>query len=172
MTELLKLFFKISLLKANPQDVPPSSFLMMLSIAVYGLLSLIISTIELPIAKAIFSALIDTGLLFALASVSLWIIGASERKAQTVTALAGTGSIVQIIAMPIMLWLSQIGEADASLLFLPRWALLLLVIWNITIIAHILRHALSLAFPIAIGIAVLYVYFTIRVASILFIAAG
>lgn len=172
MTKLFKLFFDIALLRAAPQDIPSSTFLSISSVVLYALLSATISAIELPLPNAILSALVDTGLLIALAHVSLSIAGASERKTQTVTALAGTGALVQLLAWPTFFWLSHTEEAKSALLFIPQWALLLLVLWNIVIIAHILRHALSLSLPMTIGISVLYTYFSIRMASILFIAAS
>lgn len=172
MTELIKFFFNISILKANPQDLPSSSFLMMMTVGAYGLLSFMISLLELSIGQAMISAFADTLLLTALAYISLWIISTPERRTQTITALAGTGVILQFIAWPILLWISSINDTDSLLNHIPQWALLLLVIWNILMIAHILRHALTVALPITFGISVLYVYFSIRIASILFIAAG
>jgi hypothetical protein len=172
MTALIHFFFNISILRAKPQSLPASPFLMISTLTAYGLISLLISLIELPVIQAFFSALVDTALLVTLAFISLWIIDTPERRLQTITALAGTGSLLQLIAWPILLWLSSVGEADNStLLYIPRWGLLLLVIWNILVIAHILRHALSVSLPITFGISVLYMYFAIRIANILFIAA-
>ena len=171
MPILLNLFIDICCFKANPQDIPSSKFLALMMALLYGVLSLSISLIELPLAQSFFSALVDTTLLIALGLVSLWITGKPERREQTVAALTGTGALLQIIAWPILFWLSQTSDSQSTLLMIPRWGLLILVIWNIVIIGHILRHALSVALPITVGISVLYMYFTIRIASILFVAA-
>jgi len=145
---------------------------MVAMLTTYSLMSFLISLIELPIIQAFFSAFVDTTLLVTLAFISLWINDTPERRLQTITALAGAGSLLQLVAWPILFWLSSAGEVDNStLLFIPRWALLLLVLWNILVIAHILRHALSVSLPITFGISVLYMYFAIRIANILFIAA-
>lgn len=172
MTALIKLFLDICFFKANPQDIPASRFLATGAVILYAALSLLISIIELPPGNAILSAFTDTAILVALGGVSLWIIGKQERSSQTITALAGTGVILQLIAWPVLFWLSGFDDPNSGYLAFPRWGLLLLVLWNVMIIAHILRHALSVALPIAIGISVLYMYFTIRIASILFAAAG
>lgn len=171
MSKLLNLFVDICCFKAKPQDIPSSRFLALITILFYTVLSLSISLIELPLAQSFFSALVDTTLLVALGLVSLWITGKPERRAQTVAALTGTGALLQIIAWPILFWLSNTSDPQSSMLMIPRWSLLVLVIWNIVIIGHILRHALSVVLPITIGISVLYMYFTIRIASILFVAA-
>lgn len=175
MTALIQFFFNISILRAKPQDLPSSSFLMITTVATYSLFSLMISAIELRLSSALLSAFADTALLISLAYVSLWIIGAPERRVKIITALAGTGSLLQLIAWPILFWLSSAGETPVDtqsvMLFFPRSALLLLVIWNILVIAHILRHALAVALPITFIISVLYMYFTIQIANILFIAA-
>ncbi len=173
MITLIRFFFDIATLRANPQDLAASSFMMMATTAAYCFLSFTISLIELSFLKAAVSALVDTGLLVALAVISLWIADSLERRIQTITALAGAGALLQLIAWPILFWLSRSAEAtDNALLFIPRWGLLLLVIWNVLVIAHILRHALSVALPITFGISVLYIYFSIRIANMIFLAPG
>lgn len=171
MLVLLNLFFNICRLRANPQDIPSSTFLMVLALLSYGLFSLLISIIEIPIGNAILSSSVDTLLLMGLAIVSLWIRNLPERKTQTITALAGTGTLLQLVAWPILFWLSQDNDTLSEFSLL-RWILLILVFWNVVVIAHILRHALSVTYTIGAGIALLYVYLSIRIADILFIAAS
>jgi hypothetical protein len=170
MIILLKLFFNICLFRAAPQDIPTSTFLKTITVITYGLSSMGISLLEMPVGNAVLPALVDTLMLVGLAQASLWIRNFPERKTQTISALAGTGTLVQLMAWPMLNWLFQNDVAQfASPL---RWIYLFLVLWNLAIIAHILRHALSLTFPIATGIAVLYVFLSYRVANILFIAAS
>ena len=172
MIILLKLFFNICRFRAAPQDIPASIFLKIVTVITYGLTSMAISLLEMPVGNALLSALVDTLMLIGLAQASLWIRNYPERKTQTICALAGTGTLLQLMAWPILIWLSQNDATLSTIASPPRWILLFLVIWNLAIIAHILRHALSLTFPIAAGISLLYVYLSIRVASILFIAAS
>jgi len=173
MNTLVRFFFNITILRANPQDLTASPFMMLATLATYCFLSFTISIIELPFLRATVSALVDTALLALFAFVCLWITDRPERRSQTITALAGTGALLQVIAWPILYWLSSSVDASQStLIFIPRWTLLLLVIWNVLVIAHILRHALSVMISITFGISVLYMYFSIRIANMIFLAPG
>jgi len=171
MNTLVQFFFNIALLKANPQDLNASPFMMFVTATVYCFFSFTISLIELSFLHALVSALVDTGLLVLFAMACLWITDKPERRIQTITALTGTGALLQIIAWPILYWLStDVAAADSAFIFIPRWSLLLLVIWNVLVIAHILRHALSVNIPITFGISVLFMYFSIRIANMIFLA--
>lgn len=170
MIILLKLFFNICLFRAAPQDIPASNFLKIITVITYGLLSMGISLLEMPVGNAVLSALVDTLMLVGLAQASLWIRNFPERKTQTISALAGTGALLQLLAWPILNWLFQNDAAEFATPL--RWIYLFLVLWDLAIIAHILRHALSLTFPITAGISVLYVFLSYRVANILYIAAS
>jgi hypothetical protein len=45
---------------------------------------------------------------------------------------------------------------------------LLLFGWNLVVVAHIMRHALSVNFPVATGIAMLYTLVAIQIINALF----
>jgi hypothetical protein len=104
-----------------------------------------------------------------LAFVSLWITGHTERFAQTFTALTGTGVLFNLMGLPLIGLLQQVPEGETSNLSL---FLFFLIIWNIVVIGHILRHALDMAMWLASGVALLYVYTSIRVMSALYIAGS
>jgi hypothetical protein len=74
---------------------------------------------------------------------------------QTLTALAGTGTLLGLLGMPLMLQASRVqqsGEPGAALVM--GW--LVLLIWNITVQAHIFRHALSSRYGIGLLVAGLH----------------
>jgi len=131
MTALLQLFINLCRLRSTPQDLPTSHFLMMLTAAGYFLVGLAVSLLE-PV---------DTLMLAALAWLSLWIIGKTPRFTQTYTALAGTGVLFGLLGWPLITFLQGLPEGQGSSLSL---LLLGLIIWNIMVIGHILRHALGI----------------------------
>ena len=169
MTALLKLFINLCRLRGAPQDLPASRFLMMLVASGYLAVGLGVSLHEQPPGLALLSAIVDTGLLAALAWVSLWILGKTPRFTQTFTALAGTGILFGLMGWPLIAWLQTLPEGEPSNLFLP---LLGLIIWNIVVIGHILRHALDMVMWASSGIALFYIYLSIRVMSALYIAGN
>ena len=91
----------------------------------------------------------------------LQIRGKSPRWTQTVTALAGTGIIISLIALPLYVIIGVGGSDEINSSTGQAFGLLLLAIlacWNITVMAHILRHALDVNFVLAIVFAITYIW--------------
>ena len=169
MFALLNTFIMLCRLRAAPQDLTYSKFLMMLCIACYFLVGLAVSLLDQKFGLAVISACADTGLMIVLAYLGLWIRDSAARTVQTITALTGTGTLFELMGLPLVSWLQQLKESEASILPL---VLLVLIIWNITVIGNILRHALEVSMWIGTAIALLYIYTSIRVMSVLYIAGG
>jgi hypothetical protein len=167
MLKLLMFFVNLCRLHAAPQDLPYSRLLLGVTVLLYALMGFAVSSLEQTSGHALVATLIDVALFAALAFVSLWIIGHTERFIQTFTALTGTGALFNLLGLPIIALLQQVPEGEPSNLSL---LLLGLIIWNIVVIGHILRHALNMAMWLASGIALLYVYTSIRVMSALYVA--
>jgi len=98
MKPLLYAFWKICLLRANPQDLPASRFLLGLSLASYGITGVIDSTVEMPFLQAVLATLVDIALLSALIYIALWMRLLTNRYTQTLTALMGTGAMFGAMA--------------------------------------------------------------------------
>ncbi len=169
MTALLTLLISIMRLKAAPQDLPCSRFLMIFCVSSYLLMGMVISLLDQRFGLALLSAGIDTVLLIGLAYLALWIRGYQGRAIQTITAFTSTGTLFELMGWPLVAYLQQ-GSADnpSNLSIL----LLALIIWNITVIGHILRHAVDVSIWIGTGIALLYIYTSIRVMVTLQIAGS
>jgi len=102
-----------------------------------------------------------------LTSSLLYFTKYSARIIQTLTALAGTNSLLGILIIPVLFWLEQIGlnEGDTSL---PVLLLLGLIVWNLAVSAHILRHALAVPFFIGFFLTVVMYFLTVSILSQLF----
>ncbi len=172
MLRTLKIFVDLCLLRANPQDLPYSLSLELLTLLVYTALSYVLALSSTTPGTALLAALVDVGMLIGLAYAGLWILDLKNRLIKLVTALAGSGAAWQLVALPVMSLLSDAkGTLGEGMLAALSYLLLLaLIAWAIFIIGHILRHALNLKFPFALGVAVLYVYTSMRVGSALFVA--
>lgn len=172
MLRTLKIFVDLCLLRANPQDLPYSLSLELLTLLVYTALSYVLALSSTTPGTALLAALVDVGMLIGLAYAGLWILDLKNRLIKLVTALAGSGAAWQLVALPVMSLLSDAKDTlgEGMLAALSYLLLLALIAWAIFIIGHILRHALNLKFPFALGVAVLYVYTSMRVGSALFVA--
>ena len=159
---MLRLFFDICLLRANAENVPASRVLLIMSVLAYFVLSLGITFIEGNLSKIVAVILVGFILVIALAQVGLWIRSSMNRSVQTITALAGTGTIFCILTWPLVL----MGEQW----IFARYLLLLIFIWDIVVVGHILRNALSLSFWAGIGISIFYIFTYFRIVRVFFIA--
>ncbi|MGB1800763.1 MAG: hypothetical protein ACPHLK_08050 [Gammaproteobacteria bacterium] len=154
-------FFDICRLVKKPQDIPESKNFLTLCLLCYALLSILLAGLSQPVEGAIVAGLLDVVLIMLFTYALLQINGKLPRWPQTVTALAGTGIIMSIIALPVYLMIG-IGDVDELTLTSEQtMGLLLLAIlacWNIVIMSHILKHALETHFAIAFFLTLTYVW--------------
>lgn len=171
MNKLFMMFFDICRLRMAPQDLPTSRQLLIYSLAVYAVLALMLSWIQMTPGKALIAAVFDTLLMGLLSYVLLWARLMPQRWPQTCTALAGSGVILQVIALPITLWQKQFGPDD-SLVLIPSLLILVLLFWNLVVVGHILRHALSTNLGMGAVLATVYMYVSLGVMKVLFFSAA
>ncbi len=166
MSRLILFWFDICLLRAGPQDLPASRELLGLSMASYTLASFLLSLPGYSLVAAGQLALMDASLVVVFAATVLYFTGKMARLTQTLTALFGTGTLLGLIALPVIQLLASGQAGQPSLLAGMLW--LLLFGWNLLVVAHIMRHALSVNFPAATGIAILYTLVAMQIINMLF----
>jgi len=170
MGKLLQRYFDICLLRAGPQDLPSSGFLLWLSGLGYFAAGMVMSVQNLDVAHATLLVGQDIGLLAGLLFALLWSRDLLARYRQTLTALLGTGAILQIVVLPILSW-QQAGLAEDTISSALMFASLLLwiwLLWDLMVIGHILRHTLSTRLPIGVLLALVYLFVSYSVTRILF----
>ena len=168
MLQLIRAWFEICLLRRAPQDLPASGYLLGISLCCYGLVSVLVSSRSYTFSMALLLTVVDLGLLVIFAWSLLYLQSKMARLNQTLSALAGTGSLMGLIALPLLLTIApDAGTTDPVPAPLQSlWLLLLL--WNLFIMAHIIRHALSSSFAIGFGISLLYALLNMQVIVTLF----
>jgi len=155
---LLKIFTDICLLRANPQDLPTSRFLMFAALIAYGLADVIGILDTLPMETAMLAAAVDTLLLIAVTQLALRFRNAANRLPQTLSALAGCGALLSMMA-----WAS----ASLTQAWLPPgWVWGPFLLWYIFVYGHVLRHALSLTLPVAVAVSLLYIILSMGVTGL------
>ena len=166
---LVKAFWDICLLRSPPQRIPKSGLLQGLAVGSYAVVAFIAGLIDRPVWNALFAAAIHTFLLVGLTHVALWVRDHPERSTQTVTAMAGTSTLVGVLLLPLMRGLHG-STGFVALLQGLLW--LGVLVWSIVIVGHILRHAMSVPFLAGNLLAMVYWYISFRVTSALFIQPG
>lgn len=165
---LIRLFYDICLLRKGPQDVPASMLLLGLVVAANLGLGLVLSWPDLGWVESLLQsttgALVLGGFLWA----ALMLSGKAPRFLQTAIAAFGCDTFVSAIAFPLLAW-SQIDPDMKGAVGLP---LMVLMLWQISVIGHILRHALSVPLVAGLGLALAYTVVSYSLIMALFPVAG
>lgn len=156
LASLWKSFFAICCFRNGPQDLPVSREFLVLCLLAYGLSGFLLTMVTQPIQIALLSGLIDTTLLVVISYIFLRLWRFPERVLQTSIALSGTGILFNVGAIPVFFLLGYIGN-DTPLALLLFLFVMSLVVWNIGVMAHIMRHALSSSFAMGVLVALIYV---------------
>ncbi|MBI3563327.1 MAG: hypothetical protein HY080_16610 [Gammaproteobacteria bacterium] len=150
-TSLFKLFLQIILLRKGPQDVPYSRALLGgLLLAVLGLqlFVLLVQSKEQPavnisqqLAYIFMSALITYGGIYLILS----LLHYAARAVQTITTIIGVELILALFGLTMLVMLSLAGF-PAVIITVIR---IVVVVWNLVVVAHIFRHAFSISLQMA-----------------------
>jgi len=146
--------FDLLRLRAGPQDLPDSRPLTLVVIGVYVAQAVVTSGAVDENGSATRS-LMAIALQFLAVAIFLAWRRRPERLQQTLLAFAATGIVISIVAFTLLL------QSDPGV-NQPLLALVWFVIfgWSLAVDANIFRHALDIAMPIAMLIAVLLLAFT------------
>lgn len=155
MQVLLQLFVQICLLRKGPQDLPASTFLLQLCIAVYVLSGGILLASEIVVLKALLQAMVEAGLLLLFLFALLRVFEKSSRFLQTATAAFGCGAVMTVLTLPILFWAQTLKDSGQDM-ELASFLLLGLLAWSFVVLGHILRLALNRARFTGMALAFFY----------------
>jgi hypothetical protein len=165
MHALFNLFLDICLFRKGPQDVPASPVLLKLSLITYGLSGLVVMWVNTKLSTALLQTLLDLVLLIGMTYGVLQMQGFGARFGQTMTALLGTGTLLGLMALPVVIWMGEAATDDRMRL---SWLLFSLLLgWSMVVMAHVLRHALSTSRAIAMLYALGYLVISAVLSSFL-----
>jgi hypothetical protein len=155
------------LLRRAPQDDPVSYPALMLALSGYVLIDVVQASASSSLKVSLGMTLADTMLMVVFAWVILRITGKTQRYVQTLTSLAGTGMILGLASLPLVQLASRAHLNDEPMAGLVLGWLMLLV-WSISVQAHIFRHALSVRFGFGLMLAGLHAVLAISLIETLF----
>jgi hypothetical protein len=155
---LLKTIIDICFLRAAPQDLPVSRSVMLGALVVYATAGVLGVLDVLTLENAIVAAAVDTLLLAAVTHLVLQWRRLENRLAQTLTALAGCGALLSLLAWGAA---GLVREA-----FQPEWVWAVFLVWYTLVFGHILRHALSITLAAGVAASLLYLIFSIGVTGL------
>lgn len=149
---LIRAFWGICTFRLAPQDIPGSSALLAVVTAANLVFSTLINQIRLPLGSSLFVALLEMVVVFALTFALLHAFSRAARALQTLTALMGTGAVIGGLVLLVLFALPA----------LPQPARIAIFLWNLFVMAHILRHALDTRFIVGFFVAFGYALFLVQ----------
>lgn len=154
----LKILIGICLLRASPQDLTASRAGMLGALVAYAAAGMLGVLDVLTFENAILAAAVDTLLLTAVTHLVLQWRQLENRLTQTLTALAGCGALLSLLA-----W----GAAGlVREVFQPEWVWAAFLVWYTLVFGHILRHALSISLAAGVAASLFYLIFSIGVTGL------
>lgn len=166
MLRILQVFIDIAFWRKGPQHLPPSVLLLVLSCVVYLALTILASGAveqlanvagDQPIpAPRMLDHIIGLALTFGWVAIMLILVRKPKRFVPTVTAVLGTGIVIEPIALLVPAILMRAG---ASLLALPLF--LALLCWYLLAVAHIFSSAMEA--PMLIAVLLSFSFFLVQI---------
>ncbi len=152
----------------GPQDTPASKGLFKYFLGLYFAVNTLLISLSVNFLYAGLQALVELALLILFIWGMLWFSHKAARFRQTATAALGCGSIFTVASLPFFYWIeTHIGASQ-----MLKFFIIMLLIWNLVVVGHIFRHALSKPLPFGLGLAFLYVFFSYQILAFLFSSTG
>jgi len=155
MQELLRVFWDIALFRRGPRDVPASRLLLAVAAAGYVATSAVQSLLLFGPPLAVERGFADLALTVAVFWTALALRRRGYRFLQTLTAMLGTGTLLSLPMIAMLIVRREVADAAAVALLLSVASVPLLV-WYLFVVGHIVRHALEV--PLFTGMAVAMTY--------------
>ena len=156
MQALLKVFWDIALWRRGPRDVPASRTLLGATALLYLATSTIQSQLIDGPTLAVVRGVADLGFTAGVFWLCLAIARRSHRLLQTLTAVLGTGTLLALPMIVLFLLADALGP-EGPVAGALKLVLLPLLIWDLCVLAHIVRQALEA--PLVAGVAVATTYY-------------
>lgn len=164
MLRLLKTFFDIALWRKGPQDLPASTTLALIVLAIYmGIEFVGVRLFDLNLRAAIVFIGVDVLMLSGWLWVVLAFFGRRQRFTQTITATLGVGVLILLldIAMRAAQLAFGLGDALAGNWLFARFLIIALVM------GRIFMHALDRGLITGMALTVAIIYSTEAVAQLM-----
>ena len=147
-------------LRGNPQDLPYSPNLPLLLIAASVIIDMLVGDALHDSGNTFARSLLSTGVVLGLCWIALAVRSLRNRYVQTTTALLACSLLFSLLQLPLAL---LAGPSPASvdqltaLQVLFGWIAVALFAWQVSVDAHIMRHAMDASFWLAFALVLSWV---------------
>lgn len=158
--KVIQRLIDICLFRSGPESLPANNQLMQLVLSTYFVISVVVNQIDMSLRISLWIGLTDLIVLMTFLYVLLRMNNFLPRYQQTLMALAGAGSLLGILAMPLLWAFHQFAEQSDTANFILL-ALMLVMLWSLMVTAHIFRYSIETSAPKAVALTILYVFLAI-----------
>jgi hypothetical protein len=155
-------FVDIAFHRRGPEDLPASTFLLVLVVAVYVFVASLALHLAPPVERAALLLALDTTVYCGFIWGVLKSFNRERRFRQTAVALFGADTLINLLSVPLLLWGGGLEAADAT----PpaaAIAVLLLLCWQIDIAGYVLSRAIERPYVVGVSIMIAYVLLSFSV---------
>ena len=157
MVSFLQLFINLCLFRHRAQDVPRSETLLLATAALAVITSAINAVPNAGLIRGLFMSVGQVLLFALLISLLLRFRSLSERTTQTLTAMFGATTLLQLLSLPFFGWHERLlpeGPDPVMVLTTPLLVAAGIAIWSLAVMASILRQAMECGLGLALLIIV------------------
>ena len=151
MLELIRTLFNICLLRKGPEDLPRSGILLAVALALLAVPEFLTHNFDKSLtSRDLLLLLVSLGIGLAVYAAILLINSKGQRFVQTATAIVGANAVLSTIAFLLLGSVSALLDAGAA-----QTALMVVLLWSITVEGHIFSRALEQHLSVGIAFAML-----------------
>ncbi len=154
LATLIATFFSICQFRLAPQDLPSSHFLLRTVLVLFFVLGFMINSLWLPLPLAALIELVGVTFTVAFTMIALQMLNLRIRTTQTLSAQAGAGATLRLIALPLLAWEAALAPSadEMNIAVILEYVL---IVWSMLIQGHIFRHAFSCNWTMGVVLALL-----------------
>ncbi|MFK8076292.1 MAG: hypothetical protein AB8B84_06880 [Granulosicoccus sp.] len=156
MQELLRQYFNIAFLMGKPQDLPVGDAQMKIGIVLAFVTYVMAVAVPYGVALAAIQALLDLAGTGLIVWVALRQTGRLARFAQAFGGLCGASAFINVASLPIYMLRSPSNATDAA--NGSALAEFVMLVWGLSLLAHVIRHTFEVRMTISVLIAFVYVF--------------
>jgi len=162
---IFKLFLDICLFRKGPEDIPPSRFLLMLTLVFTLSTSMLLSWVEVEFFQGVLQSVCATLLLLGFFFGMLKLARKITRFPQTLIAALAVDGMITALAIPLVFVSVTVPEWQAAVSFL----LLALMLWELAVLGYIIQKAMDFPrYGPGLGLAFVYTVLSMRIMMGLF----
>jgi hypothetical protein len=141
---LIQFFFELCLLRRAPQDLPASDALLWTLLIADLVVGLLVGLVAgMSVGASLIQGGVELALMLGALYAALSLTRHPRRFTQSATALLGAGALIGLLAL-VPLGLNPTGSDETDAATLGAVLLLALIVWNVVVNGHILRHTFGI----------------------------